>query len=129
MKMKENQLKDQLLLEVYNGKIKDLETSESESSQKVQNLREKVTQLQQKQGERLSEGKKLYEHVINGGTIISWTKQDYNNFFDYYSLIDMPFMAHMEKDYDNLSVRSMIYLVLCKLGKTEDEIKDIITVR
>lgn len=125
MKMKENQLKDQLLLEVYNGKIKDLETSESASSQKMQNLREKVTQLQQKQGERLSEGKKLYEHIINGGTIISWTKQDYNNFFDYYSLIDMPFMAHMEKDYDNLSVRSMIYLVLCKLGKTEDEIKDI----
>jgi len=67
----------------------------------------------------------LYEQVMNGGTIVSWVKQDYNNFFDYYSLIDMPFMAHMEKDYDNLSIRSMIYLVLCNLGKTEDEIKNI----
>lgn len=125
MKMKENQLKDQLLLEVYNGKIKDLETSESASSAQVQNLKEKVTQLQQKQGERLSEGKKLYEHIVSGGTIISWAKQDYNNFFDYYTLIDMPFMAHMEKDYDNLSARSMIYLILCNLGKTEEEIEKI----
>ena len=125
MKMKENQLKDQLLLEVYNGKIKDLETSESASSLQVQNLKEKVTQLQQKQGERLSEGKKLYDHILNGGNIVSWAKQDYSNFFDYYTLIDMPFMAHMEKDYDNLSTRSMVYLVLCHLGKTEDEIKNV----
>lgn len=125
MKMKENQLKDQLLLEVYNGKIKDLETSESASSAQVLNLKEKVTQLQQKQGERLSEGKKLFDHISNGGTIISWAKQDYNNFFDYYSLIDMPFMAHMEKDYDNLSARSMIYLILCNIGKSEEEIEKI----
>ena len=125
MKMKERQLKDQLLLEVYNGKIKDLETTESATSLQVQNLREKVTQLRQKQGERLSEGKKLYELILNGGNIVSWTKQDYNNFLDYYTLLDMPFMAHMEKDYDNLSTRSMVYLILCNLGKTEDEIKNI----
>lgn len=125
MKMKERQLRDQLLLQVYNGKIKDLETSESASSAQVQNLKDKVTQLQQKQGERLSAGKQLYEHIMNGGNIVQWAKQDYSNFFDYYNLIDMPFMLHMEKDYDNLSSRSMIYLILCNMGKTEEDIEKI----
>ncbi len=125
MKMKEAQLKDQLLLQVYNGKIKDLEVSESASSAQVQNLKDKVTQLQQKQGERLSAGKQLYEHIMNGGNIVQWAKQDYSNFFDYYNLIDMPFMLHMEKDYDNLSSRSMIYLILCNMGKSEEDIEKI----
>ncbi|MCR5313552.1 MAG: hypothetical protein K6E54_07945, partial [Bacteroidaceae bacterium] len=118
----------QLLIEVYNNQINNLENQKNTSTEKVEELISKVEKLQEKQSKVFHSGMKLYNHLKDGGTVVTWNKQDYNDFLDYYNFLDMPFMIHLDYDYDNLPDRSKVYLILVNMNKTEDEIAQILGV-
>lgn len=124
-KMREGLLKDHLLIELYNKQISELEKQKNISSEHVEELMDKVNKLQEKQVKLFHSGMKLYNHLTEGGTIVKWSKQDYDDFLDYYNFIDMPFMMHLDKDYDNLPSRSKLYLILEKMNKKDDEIAQV----
>ena len=72
-------------------------------------------------------GKELYNQIINGQKIGRWSKEDYKNFIDYYQSIDFLFVYSFETDYIRLSDRQKIFLILCHIGKTKEEIMQIMT--
>ena len=88
-------------------------------------LQDKVEDLNHKQSKILYEGKALYESMINGATVVTWTKSDYLHFIEYYKLIDFPFVVQLDTDYDHLSPRYQLFEILYHMGKTDTDVERI----
>lgn len=70
-------------------------------------------------------GRKLYNHVMNGGSPIKWGDNELFHFIEYYRKIDQSFVAHLEDDYDDLSPRNMVFMILFQMGKNDKEVANI----
>ena len=128
VKMREGLLEEHVLLESYKRKINDLESHNSTSSEQIEELISKVNDLQEKHNKVFNAGVKLYEQVCNGESIVKWGRQEYNDFIEYYSVLNMPFVLDLEHNYNNLSYRLKVYMILVQMGKNEDEIATILGV-
>ena len=112
----------------YNQKISELQQSNSQTDQtEISFLRQKVSALEAKFSDIYTNGKNLYGHVLADGRLGRWTKDDYRNFIDYYQSIDFLFVYGFETDYITLSDRQKVFLILCHIGKTKEQIMQIMT--
>ena len=123
LKNKKDMIQRQMLIETYSSKLKNLQDADDNTAKQEGELMTSINILQEKQSEALKKGKELYEHVRKGQSIITWTKQDYINMIDYYSLIDIPFGVTLETEYHSLSPRYKLYLILTNMGKSEEDIE------
>ena len=123
LKNKKDMIQRQMLIETYSSKLKNLQDADDNTAKQEGELMTSINILQEKQSEALKKGKELYEHVREGQSIITWTKQDYINMIDYYSLIDIPFGVTLETEYHSLSPRYKLYLILTNMGKSEEDIE------
>ena len=123
LKNKKDMIQRQMLIETYSSKLKNLQDADDNTAKQEGELMTSINILQEKQSEALKKGKELYEHVREGQSIITWTKQDYLNMIDYYSLIDIPFGVTLETEYHSLSPRYKLYLILTNMGKSEEDIE------
>jgi len=124
-KIKAKVLENQLLINLYSDKIKDLKEVSTNKNDEVKMLQDKVEDLNHKQSKILYEGKALYESMINGATVVTWTKSDYLHFIEYYKLIDFPFVVQLDTDYDHLSPRYQLFEILYHMGKTDTDVERI----
>ena len=112
---KENSQSKQLV-DNYQQMIKELETKHKDDGKQIKKLNNRIAHLKEEQPKILYEGRKLYDQIMNGGTTLHWEDDDFNNFFEYYSLIDMPFITHLENNYSNLSNSNKMFLILFHMG-------------
>lgn len=124
-KIKAEVLENQLLINLYSDKIKNLNEISSNKNNEVKQLQEKIENLNHKQSKILFEGKALYESLVEGSTIVTWTKNDYLHFIEYYKLIDLPFVVQLDTDYDHLSPRYQLFEILGHMGKNDSDIERI----
>ena len=124
-KIKAEVLENQLLINLYSDKIKNLKEISTSKNNEVRQLQEKIENLNHKQSKVLYEGKTLYENLIAGSTVVTWTKKDYLHFIEYYKLIDLPFVVQLDTDYDHLSPRYQLFEILSHIGKNDVEIERI----
>jgi cell division protein FtsL len=117
LKVRKELMQRQMLIEKYNNKFKDLQLSEKEE------LRENFISLQEKQAKAIYKGKQLYDHINEGGSVVNWSKQDYLIFIDYFNLVDASFSIRLETEYNNLSPRYKVYLILQNMGKSDEDIE------
>lgn len=112
----------------YNQKINKLQKSNTDrNNEEIKFLLQKIRALEMKFSDIYVHGKELYNQIINGQKIGRWSKDDYKNFIDYYQSIDFMFVYSFETDYIRLSDRQKIFLILCHIGKTKEEIMQIMT--
>ncbi len=127
-KIKAKVLENQLLINLYSDKIKNLNEISSNKNNEVKQLQDKIDNLNHKQSKILYEGKALYENLVEGGTVVTWTKNDYLHFIEYYKLIDFPFVVQLNTDYDHLSPRYQLFEILSHMGKSDTDIERIMGV-
>ena len=112
----------------YNQKISKLQQSNSQTDQtEISFLRQKVSALEAKFSDIYTNGKNLYAQILADGRLGRWTKEDYRNFIDYYQSIDFLFVYGFETDYVSLTDRQKVFLILCHIGKTKEQIMQIMT--
>ena len=124
--MSRTALQSQLLINIYNDRIKKLKEDNTNSTQKVIELENKVLKLRNKQTSAVNEGKTLYDKLMAGETAICWTKNDFVHFIEYYKIIDLPFVVHLETNFDDLSPRYKFFEILNNMGKTEEDVERIL---
>lgn len=117
---------NQLLINIYKKKIEDLSLSNTDKSSELTDLKKKLSDFNDKQSQILYYGKCLYERIQNGETVVSWNKNDFCNFIEYYKLIDFPYVFHLETDYDHLSPRYVFFMILEHMGKDIEELERIL---
>ena len=72
--------------------------------------------------------KKLFEQIESGETVIRWNKSDFIHFIEYYKVKDLPFVNHLENDYDDLSPRYKFFEILYHMGKDDQDVERILAI-
>ncbi|MEE3448602.1 MAG: hypothetical protein VZQ51_08335 [Bacteroidales bacterium] len=112
----------------YNQKISELTTqNQIQNAEEIDFLRQKVKALELKFSEIYVSGKNLYAHVLADNKIGRWSKEDYRNFIDYYQSLEFLYVRSFETDFVSLTDRQKIFLILCHIGKTKEQIMQIMT--
>jgi tetratricopeptide (TPR) repeat protein len=128
LKAKAERLRLQGQLSEYRRQVLELESHGEGNSRTIELLNAKIGELQQGLHDMLYHGKEKYEEIMAGGNTVKWDKQDFEDFLNYYRLIDLPYITEMEAKYENLSPRNLFYLVLERLGKSNEEIQNILCI-
>ncbi len=118
---KEKRIRD---FEKRNG---ELEASCRESKQQIEILRKRITDIVEKSSPILNRGKILYDDVLQNKTTVSWGKDDYKCFVEYYKALHIKEFESIEKRYKNkhLTLRNMLFLILNEMGKDNNAISQI----
>jgi len=115
-------------LERYQQQLKLLERENKGGSKTVQLLTEKINELQKKHNSLLQNGRERYEEIMDGGTTIKWSRNDFSDCIEYYRSIDGDFVAHMELDYRHLSPKYIFFAVLEHMGKSDEELQHVMAI-
>ncbi|MBR4325590.1 MAG: hypothetical protein IKP73_08700, partial [Bacteroidales bacterium] len=113
----------------YNQKINELQRTNTEhSDEEIKYLQQKVKALEMKFSDIYVRGKELYRQILNDKKIGRWSKEDYKNFIDYYQSLDFLYVYSFETDYTSLTDRQKIFLILLHIGKTKEQVMQIMTI-
>jgi len=122
-------LENLILLNVYKDKLNNLKKdNSSENPAQEEKIQEKIDIIQKRQSKIVHNGQILYQNILDGKNTLTWSKRDYENFLEYYKVVDLPFVTQLQAEYDHLSPRYQLFLVLKNMGKTEEEIQDIMVI-
>ena len=113
-------MEDELLIRTYQEKIEETDISQVKERA---HYAHKLSKLQDRQSRMLAKGRCHYRHIMSGGTIVTWSKDDMKHFMEYFKLVDLSFVKRLEEDYDHLSLRYMFYMVLVHMGKNDEEVQ------
>lgn len=128
---KKNSLENLVMLNVYKEKLNKLKEKGSQSETPVleeKKIQEKINTIQKRQSKILYNGQILYQDILDGKNTLTWNKRDYENFMEYYKVVDLPFVTQLQTEYDHLSPRYQFFLVMKNMGKSEEEIQDIMVI-
>lgn len=128
LKAKAERLRLQGQLSEYRRQVLELESHGEGNSRTIELLNAKIEELQKGLHDTLYHGKEKYDEIMAGGNTVKWDKQDFEDFINYYRLIDLPYITEMEAKYDNLTARNLFYLVLEHLEKSNEEIQNILCI-
>ena len=128
LKAKAERLRLQSQLSEYRRQVLELESHGEGNSRTIELLNAKIEELQQGLHDTLFHGKEKYDEIVAGGNTVKWDKQDFEDFINYYRLIDLPYITEMEAKYENLSPRNLFYLVLERMEKSNEEIQNILCI-
>ncbi len=125
-KAKREELEKISLINSYQKQIAELqsslELSAVEKASKIKELERKIEYVQTQQFELYNKGKLLYDQIRRGESILLWKKEDYLCFISYYRQTDPIFLIELEKKYERLSPRNIVFEILCAWNKTDCEI-------
>ena len=97
-----------------------MENSQGTSITQISKLEAKINKLESKETKAVSNGKKCYDHVLMNHTILHWPEQNFLDFFDYYTLIDFPYVSLLKEDYCNLTPYQSFFMILVnRMNKDE----------
>ena len=117
----------QLLLCQYKERLQEMESMQIDNKKEITKIKNKMDMLSHNISQMVYQGKQKYTDIINGKNTILWSHQDFENFIEYYKLIDFVFIENMEETYEKLSAKQKFYLILAQpMQKPEKDIEDIL---
>ncbi|MBO7439739.1 MAG: hypothetical protein J6U21_08680 [Bacteroidales bacterium] len=129
-KLQDILLKNNSLQEHFYSQEKEIARVRKENDeqyQKISILEKQLNKEKQKNANFKNSGETLYNQVVNNEPIITWSTDDMVNFVEYYRTINPELVASFDNDYKKLTPRYKIILILEDLGKSTDEIKQIMS--
>lgn len=96
--------------------------NEIKSKKEVKRLTRNISDLHHKHSQIMVDGRRCYEHIKRGDTVVMWDKKDFQNFMEYYRSQDPDFVLHLETDYNRLSVKLQFFETLYRLGYNDESV-------
>ena len=117
----------QMLISSYVNEIAQLKSqqADSDTTQQIAELNEKIRELVEQESPGLLKGKLLYEDIKNGGTTSGWSNDDYKCFIDYYKAIDFPAYSRLQKKYQPKTAHNTFFLILYEMGLEDKDVRRI----
>ncbi|MBR4325595.1 MAG: hypothetical protein IKP73_08725 [Bacteroidales bacterium] len=98
-----------------------------EQSQHIALLEQKLNTEIQKNINLKNTGEMFYNQIVDNKAISTWTTDDMVNFVEYYRTINPELVESFDNDYKKLTPRYKIILILEDLGKSIEDIKQIMS--
>lgn len=128
-KVRRDLLEKHLLVSEYSDRLDEMKLSQSAATKELNALRQRVSNMKDREVEALSNGKLLYESIMQNGNTLHWSIQDFQDFLEYFKLIDLKFVNHLDSMYRSLSLRQYLFLIAVEhMGKSETEVGDILAI-
>lgn len=111
----------------YTNQIREMELASEDYSKQIETLSQEVKQIMDEKSPRLSEGRMLYDSIMEGRPIVKWSADDEKKFIEYFTATNYRLISHLRKEprRENLTDHKLIYLLLKEMGKTDKEVCDI----
>jgi len=110
-------------------KICQLEAEAKEAETAINKLNQSIKKLLNEEAPKLKEGKLLYDQIIEGKTTLYWSHKEEEYFNKYYAATHYQSYNRLRKvkRATKLSAHNMFYLILKDMGKSDDEVRRIMT--
>ena len=111
--------------------IEILQASGTDTKQEVERLNKLIEDIMQNKAPKLDRGRMLYDDIMNGNiTMIDWNREHEQMFLDYYTATHYDTVQKMKnvKRVEKLTPHKLFYLILVKLGKTDEQIQQMMSV-
>lgn len=112
-------------IEEYTEQINKLQIEHKEAEQQIADLNQKIKDLMNQESPRLAKGKLLYDQIMQNGTTVVWTNDDYKCFIGYYKAINFVSYTKVMKKYSPKTVHNTFFLLLYEMGKEDKDIRQI----
>ena len=114
--------------EEYGQKMTELEEEAKTAELAIKTLNKDIRKLLDDEAPKLKQGRMLYEHIIDGGTAITWSSKEEGLFNNYYAAINYQSYSRLKKveRASKLSAHNLFYLILKEMGKTDEEVRHIL---
>jgi tetratricopeptide (TPR) repeat protein len=121
VKERRSVMEKQALINLYQAQITKLTKNGENTKKKIAELHLKIHQLTKDQTAVYHQGKQLYDDLRNGGTTVSWDKDNFARFIEYYRLDHLELINTIETHYENLSSKNTFFLILQNEKTSNDE--------
>ena len=117
----------QMQIQEYTNQIGLLKESGEGASQQIEMLSDEIKKIMDEKSPRLSQGRMLYDSIMEGRPIVKWSADDEKKFIEYFTATNYRLISHLRKEprRENLTDHKLIYLLLKEMGKTDKEVCDI----
>ena len=110
-------------VEKYLGQISNLQAEHKEAELQIADLNQKIKDLMEQESPRLAKGKLLYDQILQNGTTVEWTNDDYKCFIDFYKATNFSSYSKVMKKYSPKTAHNIFFLLLYEIGKDDKEIR------
>ena len=111
--------------------IEIVKASGINTKQEVERLNKLIEDIMKNKAPKLDRGRMLYDDIINGNiTMIDWNREHEQMFLDYYTATHYDTVKKMKnvRRVEKLTPHKLFYLILVKLGKTDEQIQQMMSV-
>ena len=115
----------QMLIANYQSEINRLKSNREGTEQQIAELNKKINDLIEQDSPRLYHGKMLYDQIVENGTTVTWTKEDYNCFVDFYKAKDFASYSKIVRKHHPKTVHNTLFLILYEIGKDDKDVRRI----
>ena len=111
----------------YTNQIREMELASEDYSKQIETLSQEVRQIMDEKSPRLSEGRMLYDCIMESKPIVKWSADDERKFIEYYTATNYRTVDKLRKEprKEKLTDHKLLYLLLKEMGKTDKEVCDI----
>ena len=111
----------------YTNQIREMELASEDYSKQIETLSQEVKQIMDERAPRLSEGRMLYDSVMDSKPIVKWSADDERKFIEYCTATNYRTVDRLRKEprKEKLTDHRLIYLLLKEMGKSDKEVCDI----
>ncbi len=93
-----------------------------ELEKKIKTLQQQVVGIEERHNGLLTLGRRRYLDIQDGKSTVTWDKNDFTAFAEYYKIIDIGLMHCLEEDYDSLTDKNKALIIFENMGLTNDHI-------
>jgi len=115
----------QMLIANYQSEINRLKSNQEGTEQQIAELNKKINDLIEQDSPRLYHGKMLYDQIVENGTTVTWTKEDYHCFVDFYKAKDFASYSKIVRKHHPKTVHNTLFLILYEIGKDDKDVRHI----
>jgi len=119
----------QMQIQEYTNQISLLKESGEDASQQIEMLSDEIRKIMDEKSPRLSQGRMLYDSIMEGRPIVKWSADDEKKFIEYFTATNYRLISRLRKEprRENLTDHKLIYLLLKEMGKTDKEVCEIMS--
>jgi tetratricopeptide (TPR) repeat protein len=118
----------QMIINYYMNEIRVLKNNQDGTEQQIADLNQKINDLIEQDSPRLYRGKMLYDHIMQNGTTVAWSKDDYQCFVDFYKANDLSTYNKIVKKDHPKTIHNTFFLILYAIGKTDKQVQTIMAI-
>lgn len=116
------------------AQLSALQSENEENKQEIQRLETMKSELEEeskrllgKEVQKIRRGIKLYEQLARSEKVNTWNNTDYEAIVSFFEASNPKATKEIQKKYGHLTTRNMLYLILVDMGKSNDEIGEIMS--